>query len=441
MGWSRESSSDEITRYYVIATGSRPKIYIEGSTGIEHAITSDDVFSIPHQPKRVFLIGGGFVASEIASFFRCLGSEVTMAINAPVLRGKIALKTAFDEEMVNILQTKLQKKGGFLLENEFFKSINISRVDLDGDSVDEDGEIRVHRSKYIVDISYLRDTIQPMKGEYDLVINCIGRTPVTDGMGLDKIEGLRVSKGKYIEGMNHGIPELTGNPRYFAVGDVLKGSARNNPAAEFGGKRVSRMIRDLIELENSEEGRTLPDTPEMAQPKSYRTTPQMYKGMPLDTTNRSVNDGSQSVEEIYKKYAGFDYSKMPYTIFTHPQLSGCGLTQQQAIREYGEENVRCVTVKKRSLHRDFLQSVLSRAGEEVDDGNYYKVISRMDDERIVGMHFIGDHGEDTMYGLYLSMSKGITRHDIAHSFIIHPSMSETFADASIHNTSTDIDTC
>lgn len=65
-------------RYYVIATGSRPATIVPGFEGLELALTSDDIFSLPHKPKRSLIIGGGFVGSELASFLQGLGSEVTM---------------------------------------------------------------------------------------------------------------------------------------------------------------------------------------------------------------------------------------------------------------------------------------------------------------------------------------------------------------------------
>lgn len=79
-----------MTRYYVIATGSRPATNVPGIEGLDLALTSDDIFSLPHKPKKALIIGGGFVGSELASFLIGLGSEVTM-----VSCGK-SLKCRFD---------------------------------------------------------------------------------------------------------------------------------------------------------------------------------------------------------------------------------------------------------------------------------------------------------------------------------------------------------
>ena len=52
----------------LIAAGGRPKI-ATGVPGIEHAITSDEVFDLPELPKRMMIVGGGYIAVEFASVF------------------------------------------------------------------------------------------------------------------------------------------------------------------------------------------------------------------------------------------------------------------------------------------------------------------------------------------------------------------------------------
>src|SRR5690606_34639009 len=56
--------------------------------GTERAWTSDDVFSIDQQPARLLVVGGGYIALEMASIFHGLGTEVTLAYRGPhPLRG------------------------------------------------------------------------------------------------------------------------------------------------------------------------------------------------------------------------------------------------------------------------------------------------------------------------------------------------------------------
>ena len=67
-GLSFELKSKIAGKFYVIATGSRPKLTQEGLVGLENAITSDDIFSMQKQPKKALVIGGGLVGTELASF-------------------------------------------------------------------------------------------------------------------------------------------------------------------------------------------------------------------------------------------------------------------------------------------------------------------------------------------------------------------------------------
>lgn len=80
----------------LIATGGVPdRPRFEGS---QLTITSDEVFDLEEQPKRVLVVGGGYIASEFASLFSGLGSEVTqlvrgppkvLAMNLPALRTEV----------------------------------------------------------------------------------------------------------------------------------------------------------------------------------------------------------------------------------------------------------------------------------------------------------------------------------------------------------------
>ena len=79
-------------RHILIACGSRP-VMPTGVEGIEHAITSNEVFDLPVFPRRLLVVGGGYIAVEFASLFQRLGREVTMVMRGPnLLRG-------FDEDM------------------------------------------------------------------------------------------------------------------------------------------------------------------------------------------------------------------------------------------------------------------------------------------------------------------------------------------------------
>ena len=94
----------------LVATGggpSKPSI-----PGIEHAITSNEAFELPALPRRVLIVGGGYVAVEFAGIFNGLGSEVTISY-----RGEQILKR-FDDDVRLHLHEEMGKKGvSFLLHS------------------------------------------------------------------------------------------------------------------------------------------------------------------------------------------------------------------------------------------------------------------------------------------------------------------------------------
>lgn len=78
-------------RHIVVATGGTP--FMPSIPGIELAMNSDDFFELTEQPRRVVIVGGGFIATELAGVFRGLGSSVTL-----IHRGDLLLK-GFDQDI------------------------------------------------------------------------------------------------------------------------------------------------------------------------------------------------------------------------------------------------------------------------------------------------------------------------------------------------------
>ncbi len=82
--------------------------------GSQHAISSDDVFSLKKAPGKTLVVGGGYVAVEIAGFLRGLGFDVTLMTRGDYLRAfdrdmvKYILKD-MEQRKVNIRQTSLPK--------------------------------------------------------------------------------------------------------------------------------------------------------------------------------------------------------------------------------------------------------------------------------------------------------------------------------------------
>jgi glutathione reductase (NADPH) len=99
------SSGRKVTAAHtLIATGAVPFVprHLEGR---EHSITSNEVFQLKKLPKRVLLVGGGYIAVEFACVFKGLGVETVLACRGEqILRG-------FDNELRNHLSMEMEKKG------------------------------------------------------------------------------------------------------------------------------------------------------------------------------------------------------------------------------------------------------------------------------------------------------------------------------------------
>jgi glutathione reductase (NADPH) len=87
----------------LLATGGRPER--PEIPGIEHSLTSNEAFHLPHLPKRVAIVGGGYIALEFAGIFNGLGAKTHLLYRgAPVLRG-------FDDDLRAFVTEEIKKKG------------------------------------------------------------------------------------------------------------------------------------------------------------------------------------------------------------------------------------------------------------------------------------------------------------------------------------------
>ena len=183
----RLASGREVSaRHVLIATGSRPTLHPE-IEGFEHAITSDEIFDLPVFPKRLMVVGGGYIAVEFASLMQRLGAQVT-----EVMRGTNVLR-GFDEDMRAGVRDAMLRAGVAFRFGSLPKRIEKLR----------DGTRRVALSD--------GHTI-----EVDLVLAATGRHPYTEGLGLESV-GVKLSSHAAIlvdTGLTSNVPWL------HAVGDV-----------------------------------------------------------------------------------------------------------------------------------------------------------------------------------------------------------------------------
>ena len=172
-------------KYILVATGGEPTREPE-APGVEHAITSNEIFDLPEFPRSLFVVGGGYIALEFASVFARLGSQVHVSMRADnILRG-------FDEDVRAGLRDALAHAGVKFhfgtLPTSYEKTGDGLRVSL------ANGESLL----------------------VDQALVATGRRPHTAGLGLEKagVE-LRGNGAVKVDALSR-----TSAPSVFAVGDV-----------------------------------------------------------------------------------------------------------------------------------------------------------------------------------------------------------------------------
>ncbi len=170
----------------LIATGGTPTV--PAVPGREHVVTSDQVFDLTPFPKRLLVVGGGYIACEFASIFNGLGANVVQ-----VHRGD-KLLSGFDDDVRTFIAAEMLKTG---VDLQFGSEVGaISRVP-DGLKVELK---RGSGGPFIV----------------DTVLYATGRAPNTNGLGLEAA-GVRLNAKGAIEVNGHYQTSL---PSVYALGDV-----------------------------------------------------------------------------------------------------------------------------------------------------------------------------------------------------------------------------
>ena len=169
----------------LIAVGGTPTL--PDHSGVEHAITSNEVFYLKDFPKDILIVGGGYIALEFASIFQNLGSNVTLFYRRDLfLRG-------FDTDVRMSLRDEMIKQG----VNIIFNSPAIADID----KVDDRLKVTLDNGESL---------------ETDQVLYAIGRKPLTEDLGLENvnIETDEIGAIKVNESYQTSVANI------YAVGDV-----------------------------------------------------------------------------------------------------------------------------------------------------------------------------------------------------------------------------
>jgi glutathione reductase (NADPH) len=171
-------------RIIIAVGGTASRLDIPGA---ELGLISDDIFTLKALPKRVAVLGAGYIAVEFACILKGLGAEVTLVHRAPLpLRG-------FDEDIRSAAAEALVAQG------------ITCRADVSPTRIEAQGAAR---------LLHLSDG---SAAEFDAVFFCTGRAPATKGLGLEKAGVAVNTAGAIMVNEDH----ATSQPHIFAIGDVL----------------------------------------------------------------------------------------------------------------------------------------------------------------------------------------------------------------------------
>ncbi len=242
---------------FIIATGSTATIpAIENIQEVGY-ITHIEALKLKQQPKELIVVGAGPVGLEFAQMFARFGTKVT------ILQRNVSIFPPAENELTNRLAEILDLEG-----------ITI-KTDVGVKSARKEGNKKI-----------LTYTVSDKQEEVsaDEILLATGKTPNTQGLGLDKI-GVEINEKQAIKVS----PNFqTSQPHIYAVGDVINLPIRQEPTAGREG---------TLAAENA-----------------------------LGNTQNSI-----------------DYNTVPWTIFTDPQLAGVGLTEEQEMKQLGRCLCRTVS--------------------------------------------------------------------------------------------------
>ncbi len=190
----------------------------------------------------------------------------------------------------------------------------------------------------------------------EALIWAIGRTPQTMDLNL-AAAGLKTNARGYIETDKYQNTNVEG---IYAVGDVT-GAAQLTPVAIAAGRRLSSRLFD--------------------------NQPDLH----------------------------LDYSLIPTVVFSHPPIGTIGLTEAEAITEYGEGHTKVYTSGFTPMF-----SALTSHRQPVS----IKLVTAGDNEKIVGLHIIGLGADEMLQGFSVAIKMGATKADFDNTIAIHPTSSE-----------------
>lgn len=226
----------------IIATGSRSMVIPGFEPDGKNVITSTEALDLTKPPKRLLVIGGGYIGLELGTYLSKVGSQVT------VLEGGAAPLASMDQDCVKVVTRILKKRGVEIITNAKAKGYKKTAKALEVTYDSADGTKTI---------------------ETDCILVTVGRSPNTQGLGLERI-GLRPNQRGFIDVDRQMRTKV---PGVYAIGDVAGG---------------------------------------------------------LLLAHKASKEGIVAAEVIAGKRSSFDTTIIPAVVFTDPEIASVGLSEAEA---------------------------------------------------------------------------------------------------------------
>ena len=197
-------------RHIAVATGARPML--PAIPGIQHAITSNEALDLASQPKRIAVVGAGYIAVEFAGIFNGLGTQVDLWCRGrQILRG-------FDEDVRDALASAMTQQG-----------------------------IEIRTETAVLGLEKYRDgTIGLVleggtQGRYDAVLYATGRVPNSARLGLEEV-GVTLDRNGAVDVNEYSTTSI---PSIHAIGDVTARPQLTPVATHDGALLAASLFGDV----------------------------------------------------------------------------------------------------------------------------------------------------------------------------------------------------
>jgi glutathione reductase (NADPH) len=319
----------------LLAVGGYPTIP-KGIPGSEFGINSDGFFDIATLPKKVAIVGAGYIAIEFAGVLNALGTETHLFIrHDKFLR-------SFDPMIQDAIVAEYERVGV-----KIHKNSSQSKVEKD----EKTGKLT---------LSYEDSTGKGTLDELDHLIWAIGRSPAVEGLGLEAAGVKQSENGQIIadEYQNTNVENI------YSLGDVV-GKIELTPVAIAAGRKLGDRL---------------------------------FGGEQFSTSK-------------------LDYTNVPSVVFAHPEIGSIGLTEPEAIEQYGKENIKVYTSSFTAMYYAMME-------QEHKGPTKYKIVCEGKNERVVGLHILGLGSGEMLQGFGVAIKMGATKKDFDSVVAIHPTSAE-----------------